>query len=375
MVDDRKEIEPRPEPSVEVIYAGGTISSLAIPEGYREGGHALDLVERLQQHSPDFQPTFTLGNKEVAYTGLSENMNEVYWQAIDEKTEAALGRNPKGVFITHGTDTMEQTARHLNDVFADTLGRKGTKIILTGANDDLEHPETDAWDNLRFGLENAAADLEPGVYVAFHGRLIPADEVVKLPYVPGGDVTFISRDDPLYSQSRAQQEAAANRLIDQLETLYGEAPQKSDIISYNANTIRPNHQELLDYASEHPVRALLLTLYHSGTANTEDEQQSVANLVRYLRSEKGIVSFGVTENGEPVDLHAYETSIKLRQAGVVPLYDMPGQTAWAKLQLVDPGLKGPELIKEMLTPRAGELDASRIISSDVDELLNLYSGT
>src|SRR5258706_76028 len=136
--------------TIEVVYAGGTISSLATPQGYREGGHVVDLVGRLEEKYPGFGTGIRLGTAAVAYTGLSENMDAEYWREIDTKVGQSLIKNPHAVVITHGTDSMEQTARHLQERFGDELRERGAKVILTGANEDLEHPQTDAWDNLRW---------------------------------------------------------------------------------------------------------------------------------------------------------------------------------------------------------------------------------
>lgn len=360
------------KPSVEIIYAGGTISSLATPEGYREGGHAFNLIGLLEERSRNFKPNFKLKNKQVAFTGLSENMDERHWAAIDAKTEIALGRCPRGVLITHGTDSMEQTARHLQETFTEQLRDCDARIILTGANDTIEQADTDAWDNLRFGLESAAGDTEPGVYVAFHDRLIPADEVAKLPYVKGGEVGFISRNDPLYVRLAREQQAHSEALISKLATAYGTDQNEDQAISYDVNTIRPDHQSLVEQCGDPGLKAVLLTLYHSGTANTEDDDQSVATLVEQLRSERPIVFFAVTETGEPVDLRAYETSVTLRKAGVVPLYDMLRDVALAKLRLADAGLDAGQLIDEMISDRCGEIDGALVIADDIADLKRLY---
>lgn len=370
------EVERAPKTGVEIIYAGGTISSLATEEGHREGGHDVDLVAMLQEHFPEVaEMGLEIGEKQTAFTGLSENMNPTHWESIDEAIDQSLTRNPRGVMITHGTDSMEQTALHLSDKYSELLRENGTSIILTGANDDLETEGTDAWDNLMFALASASAseseDHEPGVYVAFHGRLIKADDVVKLPYVEGGESTFISRSDDAFRSALETQKVRSASHTSNLEQIYGKPQDEALAIDYDVNVIRQNHQELLDYVDSHDVKAIVLTLYHSGTANTEDEGSSVVALVETLR-ERGIVVFGATENGEPADLHAYETSVKLREAGVVPLYDMPKDVALAKLRLLGAADDPKELIEEMLRSKTGEIDESRVIKEDVDALISLY---
>lgn len=112
-------------------------------------------------------------------------------------------------------------------------------------------------------------------------------------------------------------------------------------------------------------------LYHSGTANTEKLELSVSHLVNKLRVERDIIFFGVTENGEPVDLHSYETSVRLREAGVVPLYNMQVKVALAKLQLVASNTN-THIIDEMLDDKVGEIDESQIITEDIEKLKKLY---
>jgi L-asparaginase/Glu-tRNA(Gln) amidotransferase subunit D len=120
------------------------------------------------------------------------------------------------------------------------------------------------------------------------------------------------------------------------------------------------------------VRGIILNLYHSGTANVEEAGESVAKLVEDLRRKRGIVFFGVTENGEPVDLHAYETSVRLREAGVVPLYDMLRDVALAKLRLMDGKASAGQLIEAMLHNDVGEVDEQQIITTDISDLKRLY---
>ena len=346
-MDETMEAVIAPKPGIEVIYAGGTISSLATPQGYREGGHVVDLVGQLEQHAPSFRDKLTLGEAEVAYSGLSENLDEEYLNLIKEKVENALGRNPYAAVITHGTDSMEQTARYLQTNFGERLKTQGAKIILTGANEDISAEKTDAWSNLAFAFESAYGDAEPGVYVAFHGRLIPADKVIKEPF-NGVEMNYASVDDPEYQAALRQQQDHSQQLVEQLETTFGRKAEATDkVIDYKVNVIRQDHKELLDLIGTNQVDAVLLTLYHSGTANTEKSDMSVAELARKL-AERGIAVFGVTENGEPCRFGGYETSVKLQEAGIVPLGDMLHDVALAKLQLVQANQLSPQQLKEKM---------------------------
>lgn len=73
--------------------------------------------------------------------------------------------------ITHGTDTMPETAEALE-------GLEGKKIVLTGALSPARFRTTDAVFNV--GMAVAAVQVaEPGVYIAMSGRVFPAGHVRK----------------------------------------------------------------------------------------------------------------------------------------------------------------------------------------------------
>lgn len=75
------------------------------------------------------------------------------------------------ILITHGTDTMTQTAKSL-------LGITGKTIVLTGAMAPAHFRETDAMFNI--GLATGAVQASAaGVYIAMSGQVFPADNVQK----------------------------------------------------------------------------------------------------------------------------------------------------------------------------------------------------
>jgi len=76
------------------------------------------------------------------------------------------------IVITHGTDTMEQTAAALGP----RLGHK--TIVLTGAMVPYTFGSSDGLFNLGTALAFAQT-LVPGVYVAMNGRYFQWDEVRK----------------------------------------------------------------------------------------------------------------------------------------------------------------------------------------------------
>lgn len=92
----------------------------------------------------------------------------------DRRLIAAACKKAKesAIVITHGTDTMEDTARYLAPLV------KGKTVILTGAMVPYKFGSSDGLFNLGSAL--AYAQLQPpGVYVAMNGQCFLWDNVRK----------------------------------------------------------------------------------------------------------------------------------------------------------------------------------------------------
>jgi L-asparaginase len=76
------------------------------------------------------------------------------------------------IVITHGTDTMVETARVLASAVPDKT------IVLTGAMIPIAFGSSDGLFNLGGSL-TAVQVLPPGVYIAMNGRIFPWDDVRK----------------------------------------------------------------------------------------------------------------------------------------------------------------------------------------------------
>lgn len=85
--------------------------------------------------------------------------------------ERVLSAAESHIVITHGTDTMTDTAKALE-------GMKGKTIVLVGALAPARFGESDASFNL--GMAFATAQIaDPGVYISMSGSVFRADQVVK----------------------------------------------------------------------------------------------------------------------------------------------------------------------------------------------------
>ncbi len=76
------------------------------------------------------------------------------------------------IIITHGTDTMVQTARFLDEQLEDKT------VVLTGAMIPYVFDKSDSLFNLGTAF-SAVQLLRAGVYIAMNGRVFKAADVVK----------------------------------------------------------------------------------------------------------------------------------------------------------------------------------------------------
>ncbi len=117
----------------------------------------------------------TLGRCRVP-TRVSELMMKdslVMTAADRRRILAACRRAPeKRIVITHGTDTMAETAAVLG------RGLAGKTVVLTGAMRPYRFGSSDGLFNLGSALSFCQA-LPPGVYIAMNGRVLSWDDARK----------------------------------------------------------------------------------------------------------------------------------------------------------------------------------------------------
>lgn len=115
-------------PRVRVLATGGTIAGAQTSSGHRGYKAAAFSVEALIAAVPQVAELARLEVEQVAAIG-SQDMDDATWLELARRTQAAVD-SPEvaGVVITHGTDTLEETAYFLNLVV-----HSHKAIVLVGA--------------------------------------------------------------------------------------------------------------------------------------------------------------------------------------------------------------------------------------------------
>lgn len=190
---------------VVILGTGGTIAGLA-PEGasdlqYRSAQLG---VEQLAAALPSLQGQ-SLEVEQVAQID-SKNMTHAVWQRLGRRVHHHLVRpEVAGIVVTHGTDTMEETAWLLQRVLA-----PAKPVVLTGAMRPASSRQADGPRNLADAVVLAQEPGAHGVLVLMSGAVHGAADVRKahahrVDAFSSGDVGPLGRidDDGRFQRTRA----------------------------------------------------------------------------------------------------------------------------------------------------------------------------
>ena len=308
-----------------VLHTGGTISMQADASGAvvtssdNPMNHVSNPLEGIQVHSLDF---FNLPSPHIK----PKHMLALY-QKIKEEAD-----NYDGVVITHGTDTLEETA-----YFLDTMEVPHMPIVLTGAMRSSNELGSDGVYNylsaLRVASDDKAADK--GVLVVMNDEIHAAKYVTKTHTTnvstfqtpTHGPLGLIMKQEILYFKT------AEPRVRFDLDHIQGLVP----IISAYAGMT----DELIDMLDLEQLDGLIIQAFGAGNVPKETAQKLESLL------QKGIPVALVSRcfNGIAEPVYAYQGGgVQLRKSGVFFVKELNAQKARLKLLIaLNAGLTGQAL--------------------------------
>lgn len=159
---------------VVILGTGGTIAGTAADAADNVGYTAGQLsVEALVGAVPALSAA-ALECEQVAQLD-SKDMTHAVWQRLAQRAAHHLARaEVAGVVVTHGTDTLEETAWFLHRVLA-----PGKPLVLTAAMRPATALQADGPQNLLDAVMLARAPQACGVVAVLAGRVHAAADVVK----------------------------------------------------------------------------------------------------------------------------------------------------------------------------------------------------
>lgn len=323
-----KPILAKQQPSVLVIYTGGTFgmvydpkASQLIPFNFEQ---VLDRVPELNRL--DFEITILSLNEVID----SSNMKPAVWIELARLIEKNYDLYDSFV-ILHGTDTMSYTASALSYM----LIGLNKPVILTGAQLPIGTARTDARENFITALEIAAAQEEgrpivPEVCVYFNSLLLRGNRSTKHESVQFN--AFASENYPHLATAgvsidynrpfiRAYDPNASLRIRTVMDT-------NVTILKLFPGITQAVVESIVNIPK---LRGLVLETFGAGNAPTD--RWFLDTLKEAI--DRGIVIFNVSQcNGGRVTQGRYQTSKMMQQIGVVSGADMTTEAAITKLMIL-----------------------------------------
>jgi L-asparaginase len=161
-------------PSVVVLATGGTIASMYDPEigalrAALTGEEIVASVEGLNEIA-------RVSVEQIANVGSRDMTPEIWLQLADRANELLADPGVAGVVVTHGTDTLEETA-----YFLDLVVTSDKPVIVVGAQRAPTMFDTDGPRNMLDAVRVAISPeaIGMGTLVVMNGQINAAREVTK----------------------------------------------------------------------------------------------------------------------------------------------------------------------------------------------------
>lgn len=182
LVHGTAQAEPPPVqkklPRVVILATGGTIAGTGASSTQTAGYKAATVgVEQMIIAVPQLRNIAQIKAEQVSQIA-SENMNDEIWLKLAKRINELLRRyDVDGIVVTHGTDTLEETAYFLNLVVRSTK-----PVVVIGAMRPSTAISADGPMNLYNAVLVAGSEdaMEKGVLITMNDQILGAREATKM---------------------------------------------------------------------------------------------------------------------------------------------------------------------------------------------------
>ena len=322
-------------PSVTILATGGTIAGTGATSTTTVGYTAATVgVQALIDAVPALQQVARVRGEQV-FQIASENMTPAHWLALARRVNELLARDDvDGIVITHGTDTLEETAYFLNLVV-----KSDKPVVLVGSMRPATAISADGPMNLfnAVALAGSREAIGQGVLVCLNDEINGARDVTKtvtttldtfrsrelgfLGFMQGGKPTFYRQTMRLHT-TRSEFDTRELKELPEVGIVYGYA-------GYGRLAI------------DALVRAGVKGIVHAGVGNGSVSIEAKAALVEARA--KGIVVVrasrvgggAVARNGEADDDaldFVVADNLNPQKARILLMLALPRTTSTAEIQ-------------------------------------------
>ena len=337
------------EINILIIYTGGTIGMIQDPKtgsltpfNFNGIYDQIPELKRFHYHLDfyGFDPLIDSSNTHPKYWVELASVIEKHYESYD------------GFVVLHGTDTMSYTASALSFL----LENLGKPVIFTGSQLPLGVLRTDGRENFITAIELAAAREDgvpavPEVCIYFENQLMRANRTLK--YNAENFNAFISPNYPLLVEAGIYFKFNRHNIFKpsgKKLNVYKELDPHVGLLKLFPGIQREFIQATLEVPNQ---RAIIIETFGAGNATTESW---------FIDAVKQCVDSGTTVVNVTqcmaggVDMGKYETSLPLKNIGVLSGYDSTTEAMLSKMMyLLGRNLTEEQFLECMNSSLRGEI--------------------
>lgn len=346
-----------------LIACGGTINSVPGPQGNEQAKKATDFL----QYIPEIKDVVEF--EVLAFDNIdSSQADPMVWTKLAMFVNGAKGKY-QAIIITHGTDTMVETAASLSFIFAKILE---VPIVFTGSQLPMYAKQTDARNNLIGAFKVALKAVNENiaeVMIYFNNRVFRANRTWKqaevdfdaftsgsfplLAYINASPIWQL--DKPEWQQPVFQPMAfrgSSSRSSADFHPQFGEGVVVTDLYPGTPPEF------WLDGIRGGSCKGLILKTMGAGNIPYLNPRYDMRPVIKEaLKNDIPVLVSLKFPNGTARSTAIYKAGQVALEVGAIPTADMVHEAVYVKLlYLLGLGYRTPQTVREhMLKPMAGEV--------------------